>query len=98
MHQRAIGHVEHVVAAGAAEANGAVVADGELRDGAIAPGVGAVGHADSLLHRRVGETADARKELADNACLPVELRGIGEMLPLEAAGLAQFWVARLDTV
>src|SRR5690242_3994761 len=98
MHQRAVGHVEHVVAAGAAEADGAVVADGELRNSAIAPGVGAVGHADGRLHRRVGKMTDAREELADDARLPVELRGIGEVLPLEAAGLAQLRVAWLDTV
>src|SRR5262245_9546179 len=98
MRERAVRHIYYLVAANAPKADRAIRSNRELRDRAIGPEVRAVWHADHRMHIRLGEMADARELLANDARLPSELRGISEELPLEAAGRAKLRPGRRDAV
>src|SRR5579883_1393312 len=98
MHERTGRHIEDIVAASATETNRAIRTNPKLGDGAIAPGIGAGWHAERRTHDRVGEAPDAHQLLANDARLPLQLRRIGEVLPLEAAGFAKLRVARGDAI
>ena len=98
MRQRAVGHINYVMAASAPEADRAIRSNRELRDRAISPEVRAVWHADHRTHIRLGEMADARELLAHDVRLPPKLRGVGKELPLETAGHAKLRIRRRDAV